>query len=260
VQAHRLPLRHGLFWLWGGWRLYRRNPPLVLALTMAYLFVIVLSLALTGPIGSLVVPVLLPLLTLLLGNGLQAAQQRKRLESEMLLFGLTGHPGTWAILIRLGLLQLIGALLLGSVHVQLQNWGILPVWTSPPRLADLWPTLLVILALSAPLFMAFTFAPYLAGWQHIQAVQAVFFSFVACWRNIGAIAVWLGSALCVGALIPSLLLGAIASINAGFGDALALVVNILLLFLMAPVFSASVLMAYRDIFEYTAPAYPSAES
>ena len=60
-------------------------------------------------------------------------------------------------------------------------------WTSPKpnnlSLIHISASLLVGTLGSTPLMMAYWFAPLLAGWGRVSAVKAMFFSFVACWRN-----------------------------------------------------------------------------
>eukprot|EP01034_Spumella_vulgaris_P027161 gene27161-33844_t len=64
-----------------------------------------------------------------------------------------------------------------------------------------------------PLSMMFWHAPALVHWQGVPAVKSLFFSFVACWRNLRAFAlyvlVWIGVFMASGvlALLASTLLG-----------------------------------------------------
>ena len=47
MDARRLPARHGVLWLLAGFALFRRQPPLMTALTFGYLLtVVVLNLSL----------------------------------------------------------------------------------------------------------------------------------------------------------------------------------------------------------------------
>ena len=74
------------------------------------------------------------------------------------------------------------------------------------------PALIALLALLVPFAMTVWFAPVLCGWHGMAAPKALFFSFFACWRNRGAIAInliallglWAVGLLFVGALIDVL--------------------------------------------------------
>jgi len=62
MQARRLPAARGAFWFFEGIRLFRRNPPLITALTLVYLLIVqILTVALPG-VGPILLPLLLPAL------------------------------------------------------------------------------------------------------------------------------------------------------------------------------------------------------
>ena len=49
----------------------------------------------------------------------------------------------------------------------------------------------VSMALYLPLSMLFWHAPALVYWQQIEPLKSLFFSFMACWQNKGAMLVYL---------------------------------------------------------------------
>ena len=76
MQARRLSAARGAFWLFEGFRLFRRNPPLITALTLVYLLIVQLLAALLPGIGPVVLPLLLPVMTLIVANGCRGAAGR----------------------------------------------------------------------------------------------------------------------------------------------------------------------------------------
>ena len=108
MDARRLSARHGFLWLLAGLALFRRNPPLTTVLTFGYLLtVIVVNLIPT--IGPIVLPLLLPALTVMLGNGCRAIERGQPFTGDTLMAGL----GPQRIgLVRLGGLHLVGSTVL----------------------------------------------------------------------------------------------------------------------------------------------------
>src|SRR6201999_4116664 len=48
----------------------------------------------------------------------------------------------------------------------------------------------ITMALSLPLSLAFWHAPALVHWHHVPPAKSLFFSFVACFKNFGALTVF----------------------------------------------------------------------
>ncbi|MEK7737738.1 MAG: hypothetical protein AAB319_08290, partial [Pseudomonadota bacterium] len=71
MQARKLPALRGAFWIIAGFQLYRRNPPLLIMLTLGYLFLVV-ALGQLPPIGPFLLPLALPILTALVANACRA--------------------------------------------------------------------------------------------------------------------------------------------------------------------------------------------
>ncbi|MFA7321617.1 MAG: hypothetical protein WC000_09160, partial [Dokdonella sp.] len=71
MQARHLPASRGAFWIAAGFQLYRRNPPLLSMLTLAYLLLVV-AFGQLQPVGPFLLPLFLPTLTALIANGCRA--------------------------------------------------------------------------------------------------------------------------------------------------------------------------------------------
>ena len=99
-----------------------------------------------------------------------------------------------------------------------------------------------------PVALVFWHAPALLHWHGVPPVKALFFSFVTCVRNIGAMfvfmAVWIGVALAVSivlAMLASLLMTVAGALGAGLmvGGS----------FLLSAMFFASAWFSFRDCFQ-----------
>ncbi len=267
MQAQRLPAARGTFWLLEGFRLFRRNPALITAVTLVYLLVVQGVAVLLPGIGPLLLPLLLPALTLIAANGCRLVDEGRAVGKDTLLRGLIGSagaPGNGLAMLRLGLLQLIGATLLVLLNTALGD-GADP-FSSLERAASLPPAegvaaaggaaqdaamlnaLLRLMLLATPLIIAFWFAPFLTGWDRVSPLKAMFFSIVASWRNWRALGMFTLAAVVVGGIVPGFIL-ILASQIAGAAVSVAFIaMRMALIFLIAPVLTASIYVSYRDIF------------
>jgi len=294
MQARRLPAERGTYWLLEGFRLFRRNSPFITALTLLYLLLVQGVAVLLPGIGPILLPLLLPALTLIVANGCRLVDEGKKPGKEALLRGLAGKDGNAPAMLQLGGLQLAGAVLLVVISTALGD-GSDPFANSadsakPPAIGMTSPTpsntdveipaaensaaavpkpnqmempvqagdevavlneLLRLMLMAAPLVIAFWFAPFLVGWDHVSPLKSLFFSMVASWRNWRALGMFTLGALLVAGVLPGLILVTISQI-AGLAVSVAMVaMRMVLIFLVAPVLTASIYVSYRDIFHPT---------
>lgn len=268
MQARRLPAERGTFWLFEGFRLFRRNPPLITALTLTYLLLVQVLVLLLPGLGPILLPLLLPALTLLVANGVRLVDEGRAPGKDTLLRGLVGNGPA---MLRLGGLQLAGAVLLVLLNLAV-NAGVDPLagleasvvapnMGEPGSLPAEGPVtgvpaaevaalgaLLRLMLLALPVILAFWFAPFLVGWDRVSPVKAVFFSTVATWRNWRAFGMFTLAAVVVAGIVPGIIL-ILASQIAGMALSVAFIaMRMVLVFLIAPVLTASIYVSYRDIF------------
>ncbi|MDR2000592.1 MAG: hypothetical protein LBP94_03550 [Zoogloeaceae bacterium] len=240
MQARRLPARHGLLWLIASFRIFRRNPPLITGLAMAYLFVVI-AVNLVPVVGPFLMPLALPMLVVILANGCRVVQRGGGIGAVALTYGIQQRR---VELIRLGGLHLLGSLLILLISSIIAD--------SPAALPESDEARLKILAqvliIALPVIAAFWFAPLLTAWDEIAPMKAVFFSFMASVRNWRAFAVYALVTGLIGVLAPSLLLIAANAISDVAFDLLALLLRLILLFVIAPVIMTSVFVSYQDVF------------
>jgi len=261
MQARRLSADRGTFWLLEGFRLFLRNPALITALTLIYLLVIQVTTTLLPGIGPVLLPLLLPAMTLIVANGVRLVDEGRAPDKAALLRGLAGNGPA---MLRLGGLQLVGAMLLVLLGLLLGVGGNTLASFEPsvlaPNMGEAVPganaqneaaalgALLRIMLLALPLVLAFWFAPFLVGWDRVAPIKSLFFSLIAAWRNWRAFGMFgLGAIVIVG-VIPGLILILVGQI-AGLALSVAFIaMRMLLIFLIAPVLTASIYVSYRDIF------------
>lgn len=262
MQARRLSAERGTYWLLEGFRLFRRNPPLITALTLTYLLVIQVLVVLLPGVGPVLLPLLLPALTLVVANGVRLVDEGRAPGKAALLRGLAGNGPA---LLRLGALQLAGAILLVLLNLLFNagadplaglepaplspNMGeISPPGAAPGAEAAALGALARMMLLALPIVLAFWFAPFLVGWDRVPPVKALFFSTVASFRNWRAFGMFGLGAIVLAGIIPGVLLILVGQI-AGMALSVAFVaMRLILIFLVAPVLTASVYVSYRDIF------------
>jgi hypothetical protein len=261
MQARRLPAARGTFWLFEGFRLFRRNPPLITALTLAYLLVVQVLVILLPGIGPIVLPLVLPILTLIVANGCRLVDEQQAPSKALLLRGIADNGRA---LLRLGGLQLIGALLLVLLNLALNdgtdplanldstmaapNMGEAGTPSNPEAEAKMLGAMFQLLLLAAPMIVAFWFAPFLVGWDRVSPFKSLFFSWVASWRNIGAMGMFSLAALVLAGVLPGFILIAVSQVAGLALDVAFIALRMVLIFLVAPVLTASIYVSYRDIF------------
>lgn len=251
MNAHRLPARHGAQWMLRGWRLLRRHPRPMISVTLAY-FSLAMLINLIPFVGIFLLPVVIPLLTALLGNAYRTLDRDQQLSPELLLAGLREQR---ANLFKLGGLHLLGSLLLLGISFFLLGSHLKQPATPEQAMAFLGPMLIFALC-ATPLLMAFWFAPLLTAWAGLPAIKSLFFSLVACWRNWRAFSIYGLAIIAIGMLL-GLLLGALlalaAMISATLMQALSFIPPVLLMMLLGPVLTSGIYISYSDVFDTAEP-------
>ncbi len=261
MQARRLPAARGTFWLFEGFRLFRRNPSLITALTLAYLLVVQILVILLPGIGPIMLPLVLPVLTLIVANGCRLVDEQQVPSKALLLRGIIGNGRA---LLRLGGLQLIGALLLVLLNLALNdgadplanldstmatpNMGEAGAPVNPEAEAQMLGALLQLLLLATPMIVAFWFAPFLVGWDRVSPFKSLFFSWIASWRNLAAMGMFGLAALVLAGVLPGFILIAVSQVAGLALNVAFIALRMVLIFLVAPVLTASIYVSYRDIF------------
>ncbi len=245
MQARRLPARHGFLWLVAGFKLFRTNPPLLTALTMAYMFVIVVVNVLPY-IGPFLLPLALPTLIVVLANGCRAIQRGGGVGSVALTFGVHKRR---IELVRLGGLHLLGSLFI-LVASSIMEGGQISLGAPGNTMSEeeVLGAMARLMLIALPVVAAFWFAPLLTAWDEVTPLKSVFFSFVASWRNWRAFAVFGLAASGVAIIVPGVLLITAGAISEALANVFSIALKMVMIFVLAPVMMASVFVSYQDVF------------
>ncbi|MGQ9724175.1 MAG: BPSS1780 family membrane protein [Tepidimonas sp.] len=248
MKLHRVPARTGLLWVQLGLRTFLRQP---LAMTGLFLMFImgVSVLAMVPVLGAPLALALLPAATL----GLMAATKeadRGRFPMPTILASAfqAGRERVRAMLL-LGGLYALGSIVVITLATLLSGPAPETAIESAEALLN-EPAVVRNLAWQAvlytPLGLLFWHAPALVHWHGIHPVKSLFFSFVACWTNKGALLVFMLGWLAVFFGV-SLVLVLLASLLGGSSAMQVLVFPAASL--VSAAFFTSLYFTFRDSFQ-----------
>lgn len=233
MEARRVAAGRGWQWIAEGFRLFRQNPVIWIALFFIYLL-IGMMLSVIKVVGPIVLNLLAPVFMAGFMLGCRALESGEELEINHLFAGFKRNT---AQLITVG-----GMYLAGMIAII----GIVYVLTGSPHMDNLFSgnadgklmdpgaesksllELLILMAAVLPLVMAYWFAPPLVLFHDLKAQDAMKLSFLACMRNLLPFLIY---------GIASALLLVVAMIPFGLG-----------LLVMIPTMTASLYASYKDIF------------
>jgi hypothetical protein len=256
MKLQIVPAKQGLVWVKQGIRTFWRQP---LAFTgLFFLFMAWVSVLSMVPfIGAALALLVLPAATLgLMVASEQAASGKFPMPTVMLVAFRAGQQRLKAMMLLGGLYALsflavmaISALVDGGgfAKVYLANAPITPEVVND---ADFQTAMWLTTIMYVPLSMLFWHAPALVHWHGVPPVKSLFFSAIACWRNLGAFAVYLlawAGVLVAGAILIVLISSALG------GNDLSAAVLMPGALLMAAMFFASVYFSVKDCFELPEP-------
>lgn len=244
--------RTGWVWVKLGFRTFFQQP---LAMSgLFFMFMALLALASMLPfIGAALALALLPAATLGLMAATQEASKGKFPMPLILISAFRAGKQRFKSMAVLGAIYAAGFLAIIAVTSLIDGGQFARLYLvggkitedlvrQPDFQAAMWATV----ALYLPLSLTFWHAPALVHWQNMPPVKSLFFSFMACYKNFGALtlfgAAWVGifMATVLALTLVSALLGSPALAN------LALF-PISLIFLA--VFFTSIFFTYQDSFE-----------
>ena len=251
-----VPAKQGLLWVKQGIRTFWRQP---LAFTgLFFLFMAWVSLLSMVPfIGAALALLVLPAATLgLMVATEQAASGKFPMPTVMLVAFRAGQLRLKAMMLLGGLYALsflavmgISALVDGGgfAKVYLANAPITPEVVNN---SDFQGAMWLATVMYIPLSMLFWHAPALVHWHGVPPVKSLFFSAIACWRNLGEFAVYLlawAGVIGVGATVILVVSSALG------GTDLTVAVLMPSALLMAAMFFTSVYFSVKDCFELPEP-------
>lgn len=256
MKLQIVPARTGLAWVKLGIRAFWRQP-LALA-AMFFMTMAAMSLATMIPlVGPAIALALLPSATLaMMVAAAEATQGRFPTPAVLLVAFRTGKQRLHDMLV-LGALYAVGFLAVMGLSALLDGGQFAQVYLAGAPLTKeiaedpaFQRAMYLAMALYLPLSLLFWHAPGLVHWHGVPPAKALFFSIVACWRNMGAFTVyglgWLGVFL-VGGIAVALVSTFLTLAGLGANAAGGIMVGAALM--LAAMFFTSVVFTFRDCFD-----------
>ena len=246
MKLNVVPPRTGLLWVKLGLQTFLRQPLALAGLFFMYMAVVIV-VSQIPVLGTLIGGMLVPAATLgLMAATAEASRGRFPMPTVLVSAFRAGRQRVVSMLV-LGLVYTVGSLIATALG------NLLGAGAPAATEGEVNASILVTLLLHAPLFLMFWHAPALVHWHGITPAKSLFFSVVACWRNLGALVVfglsWLGVFIAVGSV-----LGLVGGLVGGAGVARAVMMPAALL--MAAMFTTSIYFTFRDSFTADDPVPP----
>jgi hypothetical protein len=251
MKLNIVPPRTGLLWVKLGIQTFLRQP---LALSgLFFMYMAIVSVATMVPfIGSVLALALLPAATLGLMAATQEAGKGKFPMPSILISAFRAGQQRAQAMVVLGALYASGFLMVMGVSALFDGGQFAKLYLVGGKITqelvnapDFQTAMWVATALYLPLSLLFWHAPALVHWHGVPPVKSLFFSLVACMRNIGAYlvfgAAWIGIFVFSGFVVLTMatVLGS---------PEIASVTMLPAALLMAAMFFTSIYFTFRDSF------------
>lgn len=256
MKLNIVPAKQGLVWVRQGIRTFWRQP---LAFTgLFFLFMASVSvLSMVPLIGAALALLALPAATLGLMVATEQAASGKFPMPTVLMVAFRAGQQRMKAMLTLGALYAVSFLLVMGLSALVDGGGFAKVYLANAPItpevvnaADFQMAMWLATVLYIPLSMLFWHSPALVHWHGVPPVKSMFFSAVACWRNLGAFAVYLlawAGVFVAGATVILTISSAIG--GADFTGAVLMPGALL----MAAMFFTSVYFSVKDCFDLPSP-------
>jgi hypothetical protein len=197
MQIRSAPVSDGVRWVTDGAKLFARQPLGLAAMTVVYLFMHVPALIpVVGPIAA---ALLSPFATVGLMSAFRQVANR-RMPTPLVFAAPFQNADMRRRLLQLGVAYAVMLVVVGLALAAV-GAGESTIAASPASspVAAEWDDIAWQLLLLLPVALLMWFAPMLAGWHEAGPGKALFGSAVACWRNKGAMLMYLLAASAVAA-------------------------------------------------------------
>ena len=259
MKLNIVPARTGITWIKLGFKTFLQQP---LAMSgLFFMFMAMLSVASLVPfIGSALALALLPAATLGLMAATQEATKGKFPMPSILISAFRAGQQRLKAMVTLGALYAAGFLAIMAVSSLIDGGQFAKLYLVGGKITEelvlqngFQAAMWVTLALYLPLSLMFWHAPALVHWHGVTPVKSLFFSFMACYKNFGAYAVY--GLMWMGIFLLTLL--AVTVVAALLGSpAFAGVAMFPIALVMFAMFFTSIYFTFRDSFEATSGDAP----
>lgn len=256
MKLNVVSAKQGLVWVKLGIKTFWRQP---LAFTgLFFLFMAWVSLLSMVPVlGAFMALLILPAATLGLMVGTEQATAGKFPMPTVLLIAFRAGQQRMKAMLVLGGLYALSFLAVMALTTLVDGGNFAKVYLANAPLtpevveaADFQMAIWLSTLLYIPMSMMFWHAPALVHWYGIPPVKSMFFSAVACWRNLGAFAVYLLAWAGVFVACAAIILTISSALGGSELTAAVLMPGALL---MSAMFFTSVYFSVKDCFELPSP-------
>lgn len=257
MKLRIVPATTGLLWVKSGMDVFRRQPMAMAALF--FMSMAAMSLVSVLPlVGTALALALLPSATLAMMVASAEAMQGRFPTPAVLLVAFRTSRQRLQHMLVLGGLYAVGFLLVMGLSTLFDGGDFAQVYLGyqpmSRELADdagFQTAMWVAMSLYLPLSLVFWHAPGLVHWHNVPPVKSLFFSLIACTRNIGAFIVfglgWLAVFL-LGGLLVTIVTGVLGLLGLlGAGAMAGLMIGLAMI--LATMFFSSIVFTFRDCFE-----------
>ena len=251
MKLNIVPARTGLTWVKLGIKTFFGQP---LAMSgLFFMFMAVLSLATLVPfVGAALALALLPAATLGLMAATEEASKGKFPMPSILISAFRAGQQRKQAMMVLGGLYAAGFLVMMGISALIDGGQFAKLYLVGGKITedmvmrgDFQAAMWVTLALYLPLSLLFWHAPALVHWHGISPVKSLFFSFMACYKNMGALTVfglaWAG-VFVVAAIVVSIIAAVLGN------PAVAALAMFPVALVIVAMFFTSIYFTFRDSF------------
>lgn len=217
MQLLEVSPKTGYVWLRQGFWLFRKNPLAFLTLLFTYLFGM-MAISLFPLIGSVLPLLFIPGVSVGFMAACRDVIKNKPVYPNILVSGFRSHGGATARrLLLLGLCYVAAVGGVFAVSALVDGGELFKFMMFGGRLddeafgrANLSAAMLTAAIAYVPVAMLFWFAPVLVAWHDVAPGKALFFSWMACWRNRSAFVVYTLLCGAIATLVPLVLVLALS--------------------------------------------------
>ncbi|MDP9898105.1 BPSS1780 family membrane protein [Variovorax ginsengisoli] len=260
MKLNLVPARTGVSWVRTGLKTFFRQP--LAFISLFFFFMAVVSIASLIPfLGTVLALMLLPSMTLgLMAAAAEAAGPEKPMAGAVFKAAIhavrsdvrpmMGLGALYAILFLL--VMAISAIADGGEFARIYLMGE-PLTREVAEKTEFQVAVWIAMGLYLPLSLAFWHAPALVHWHRVPPAKSLFFSFVACFKNFGALSLfglaWFGVFIGVG-IVLSIVASLMVAVGGGDGGTTAASGAVMLggALVMAAMFFTSTWFTFRDSF------------
>lgn len=250
MQFNQMPAATGIEWFRQGIKNFKQQPAAMLSLFILY-FLSIAILSSIPQLGPFLVAIAGPFLNNIFFLAGREIHFKRKIRMSNLFISIKEYDGnTKKRLILLGIFYLVLTIFIAAIASTL---GLKPLSGSAVNMQELSISqqqeqiigMLTLAGLYIPITLLMWFAPVLIAWHQTMVRQAMFYSLITVWKNLGAFityfACWVGVAI-LAALIATLIM------QMGINPRIVLLIFMMFAITFSAAFYTSFYLTYQSCF------------